>query len=60
MRNPEHEKIVAATGCKYLGTSDGLVWFDAPSHSTLVVPEPQFSLEAVQQRLAEHALAMAA
>lgn len=48
----EYEKIVNEAGGKFKGVVEGLVWFDAPSRSTLVIPVSEFSAERVREKLA--------
>ena len=49
-----HQKIVGLAGGHYKGTQSGLVWFNAPSGSTLTVREDDLSIETVRARLTKH------
>ena len=51
MMDSKHEAIVTAAGGKYLGTVEGRVWFNAPSHSTLMLPVPELSEGRVRVKL---------
>jgi len=61
MFNADHERIVVLAGAQYLGTVEGMVWFNAigPDPSTLVVQEDELSAEMVKLRLAENKQAFA-
>jgi hypothetical protein len=48
-----YKDIVERAGGKFLGVEGGLVWFDAPSHSTLVIEESEFSAWLVKEKIEE-------
>jgi hypothetical protein len=50
-----HGAVVRAAGAEYSGTTEGFVWFNAPSGSTLIVAIECLSVEAVRAKLAEDA-----
>ena len=50
-----YQQIIESVGGKFLGVESGFVWLDAPSHSTLVIKESEFSAEQVRAKLAEDA-----
>jgi hypothetical protein len=56
MFNSDHDRIVVMAGARYLGTAEGLVWFNplGPDPSTLAIREDELSAEMVQLRLAEN------
>jgi hypothetical protein len=61
MFNADHERIVVLAGAQYLGTSEGMVWFNpiGPDPNTLVILEGALSTEMVKLRLAENEQAFA-
>jgi len=51
--NADHEKIVVMAGGRYLGTSDGMVWFNGRDDNTLAVTEDGLCEESIRLRLAQ-------
>jgi hypothetical protein len=51
----DYSAIIEAAGGRYLGTEEGYIWLNAPSNSTLVILESEFSYERVLERLEEDA-----
>ena len=64
MFNADHERIVVMAGAVYLGTAEGLIWFNpiGPDPSTLAIGEDELSIAMVKLKLAqnEHAFQEAA
>jgi hypothetical protein len=64
MFNADHERVVVMAGATYLGTAEGMIWFNpiGPDPSTLAIDEDELSIEMVKLKLAqnEHAFQAAA
>lgn len=51
--NAEHAQIAADAGVKYLGTSDGLFWFNYGKF-TFTLDESTVSIDAIEDRISQH------